>query len=218
MTQGLSFDIDALDFTKEGGLIPVIVQDAQSLRVLMLGYMNREALDATRRTGLVTFYSRSKKRLWQKGESSGNVLQVCCVRTDCDKDALLVLAQPKGPTCHTGSASCFGDGDYAPDLATLAQLGNTIRERRAASADKSYTASLFAAGLPRMAQKVGEEGVEVALAALAETDKLPSEAADLIYHLFVLLEGCGKSLTDVLAILAARATEEKRLRPSGPLC
>ena len=193
-----------LDFTKGDGLIPVIVQDNASLRVLMLGYMNAEALAATRASGLVTFYSRSKQRLWQKGESSGHVLRVQSIKTDCDKDALLILATPQGPTCHTGSVSCFGDEETV-DLSVLANLEKTIFERQQAGAsDKSYTASLFAAGLPRMAQKVGEEGVEVALAATTDPAKLPEESADLIYHLLVLLRACGFGLRDVLNVLAAR--------------
>ena len=193
-----------LDFTKGDGLIPVIVQDNASLRVLMLGYMNAEALAATRASGLVTFYSRSKQRLWQKGESSGHVLRVQSIKTDCDKDALLILATPQGPTCHTGSVSCFGDEEIV-DLSVLAALEKTISERQQAGvSDKSYTASLFAAGLPRMAQKVGEEGVEVALAATTAQDKLPEESADLLYHLLVLLRACGFGLKDVLNVLAVR--------------
>ena len=199
-------DLEKVDFAKGDGLVPVIVQDATSLRVLMLGYMNKEALTETQKGGLVTFYSRSKNRLWQKGEASGHVLHVQSIRADCDQDALLILAHPEGPTCHTGAQSCFGLDDPAqmPTLSILADLSATIHARKASSSTHSYTASLFAAGLPRIAQKVGEEGVEVALAAVTEKDKLPSEAADLFYHLLVLLEACDMSFQDVLDVIAAR--------------
>ncbi|MFA6279383.1 MAG: bifunctional phosphoribosyl-AMP cyclohydrolase/phosphoribosyl-ATP diphosphatase HisIE [Bdellovibrionales bacterium] len=202
----------SLDFAKGDGLIPVIIQDAASLRVLMLGYMNEEALAATKASGLVTFYSRSKKRLWQKGETSGHTLRVQDIKTDCDSDALLILATPQGPTCHTGAISCFGE-EEAATLSVLADLESTIAGRQQdGTTEQSYTASLFAAGLPRMAQKVGEEGVEVALAATTAPDKLPEEAADLLYHLLVLLRACSFSLKDVMNVLAARANKTG-LRP-----
>lgn len=196
-----------LDFDKGQGLIPVIVQDADSLRVLMLGYMNEEAFKVTQETNFVTFFSRSKNRLWKKGETSGNVLHVKEIKTDCDTDALLILARPEGPTCHTGSISCFmSDGaKETPSLSTLADLVQVIKNRKDAPTKESYTASLFKAGMPRMAQKVGEEGVEVALASVTDKESLPSEAADLLYHLLVLLEASDLSLDDVLSILAKRA-------------
>jgi len=196
-------DVSAIHWAKSGGLVPVIIQDVASARVLMLGYMNKEALAATQASGLVTFFSRSKNRLWQKGESSGNVLRVKTIRADCDTDALLILAEPAGPTCHTGTRSCFGDEAFAP-LGVLADLEMTIRSRRDNPSAESYTASLFKAGLPRMAQKVGEEGVEVALAGALQADNLTEEAADLLYHLLVLLTARGLSLYDVLAVLHSR--------------
>ncbi len=203
----------SLDFAKGDGLIPVIVQDAANWRVLMLGYMNEEALAATKASGLVTFYSRSKKRLWQKGETSGHSLRVKAIKTDCDSDALLILADPQGPTCHTGCVSCFGE-EALPPFSILADLENTIKQRQQnGSEEQSYTASLFAAGLPRMAQKVGEEGVEVALAATTAPDKLPEEAADLIFHLLVLLRACSFSLKDVMGILSKRS-QKTGLRPT----
>ena len=194
-----------LAFTKSpDGLIPVVVQDSRSLRVLMLGYMNEEALNATRESGLVTFYSRSKKRLWQKGESSGHVLRLKDIKRDCDNDTLLVLAEPEGPTCHNGTTTCFGEDDTA-SLATLADLAATIRQRRLNPTASSYTSKLFADGLSRMAQKVGEEGVEVALAGATKAPNLTDEAADLLYHLLVLLEVRDLSLLDVLQVLHKRS-------------
>ncbi len=195
--------LEPIDFEKGNGLVPVIVQDAETLRVLMLGYMNEQALTVTRESGFVTFFSRSKNRLWQKGETSGNRLKVVLIAKDCDSDALLVLAEPQGPTCHTGAISCFTDAPGTA-LRVLEQLADTIRVRKTEPPEKSYTASLFAAGLPRMAQKVGEEGVEVALAATTEREKLPSEAADLLYHLLVLLEACDLSIDDALQVLRSR--------------
>ncbi|NTU77058.1 MAG: bifunctional phosphoribosyl-AMP cyclohydrolase/phosphoribosyl-ATP diphosphatase HisIE [Alphaproteobacteria bacterium] len=199
-----NFDLNALDWTKGDGLIPAIVQDAQSLRVLMLGYINKESLRATLETGLVTFYSRSKKRLWQKGETSGHVLRLKDIRSDCDGDAILLRVDPEGPTCHTGSTSCFGN-DKTASLATLTDLTATIRQRQRAPTSDSYTAELFAAGLSRIAQKVGEEGVEVALAGETKSPNLADESADLLYHLLVLLEASDFSLHQVLAVLQKRA-------------
>jgi phosphoribosyl-AMP cyclohydrolase / phosphoribosyl-ATP pyrophosphohydrolase len=190
-----------IDFTKAGGMVPAIVQDADSKAVLMLGYMNDEALAKTRDSGLVTFFSRSKNRLWTKGETSGHTLAVVEITTDCDSDAILVMARPHGPTCHTGTATCFQPGP----LAFLAELEVTIEGRKAAAPDSSYTAKLFAKGLPKIAQKVGEEASETIVAALAESDaELASESADLIYHLLVLLAARGMSLRNVVEVLAAR--------------
>jgi phosphoribosyl-ATP pyrophosphohydrolase/phosphoribosyl-AMP cyclohydrolase len=196
--------LDSLAWDKMDGLLPAIVQDARTAQVLMLGYMNREALAATLESGFVTFFSRSKGRLWQKGETSGNRLALCCVRADCDEDALLVLAEPEGPTCHLGTASCFGD-DEAHGPAWLGQLERVVHSRAAAPAEASYTARLLAAGLPRIAQKVGEEGVETALAAVTGDEAaLAGEAADLLYHLIVLLHARGLSLEDAVAVLRER--------------
>jgi phosphoribosyl-AMP cyclohydrolase / phosphoribosyl-ATP pyrophosphohydrolase len=192
-----------IDFDKMGGLVPAIVQDAKTREILMLGYMNAEALAKTEAEGVVTFYSRSKGRLWTKGESSGNVLKVVSIKPDCDGDALLIEAEPAGPTCHTGTVSCF----VAEPDGALARLEQTIVARKAAGAtDKSYTAKLFAEGLPRIAQKVGEEGVEVVIAALSGTDaELSGEAADLLYHLTVLLNARRLGLRNVMEVLARRA-------------
>lgn len=194
-----------IDFAKMGGLVPAIVQDAKTREMLMLGYMNEEALAKTEAEGVVTFHSRSKGRLWTKGETSGNVLRVVSIKPDCDGDALLIEAEPVGPTCHTGTTSCF----VAEPNGALARLEATIISRRAAGAtDKSYTAKLFAEGLPRMAQKVGEEGVEAVIAALSGTDaELSGEAADLLYHLIVLLQARGLGLRNVVEVLDRRAAK-----------
>ena len=201
-------EIEAIDWRMGDGLVPVIVQDAQSLRVLMLGYVNSEALEATMRSRLVTFFSRSKQRLWQKGETSGHVLRVKDIKIDCDRDTLLILAEPQGPTCHQGTRSCFGDVE-APGLSVLADLAATIHQRRVAPDDASYTSKLFAEGLTRIAQKVGEEGVETALAAATQSPDLTSEAADLLYHLLVLLEAAAVEWTDILGVLQKRAQPRK---------
>lgn len=193
--------IEQLDFAKGDGLMPAVVQHAHSLQVLMLGYMNRAALDVTLDTGHVTFYSRSKQRLWTKGEQSGNLLDLVRVEPDCDNDTLLVQALPHGPTCHLGRASCFPEAP-AHFLGSLAAL---VQARQASAPEGSYTARLFAAGVRRIAQKVGEEGVETALAAVAEDDKaLLGEAADLLYHLIVLLRARDLDLAAVDALLAQR--------------
>lgn len=197
-------DIAGLDWDKMDGLLPAIVQDQRSGRVLMLGYMSREALDATLQTGLVTFFSRSKQRLWQKGETSGNRLHVCDVFTDCDSDALLVLADPEGPTCHTGTVSCFGD-EASGGPGWLADLAAIVHQRAGSADEKSYTRRLLTEGLPRIAQKVGEEGVEVALAAVTrDGDGCTEEIADLLYHLTVLMEALGVDWDEVIAVLRSR--------------
>ena len=199
-------DIDTLDFGKGGGLLPAIVQHAASGAVLMLGYMNGEALRATLTRGRVVFFSRSRQRLWEKGETSGHTLQLAAVRTDCDRDTLLVTATPAGPACHLGTATCFGDGAAAgSDLAFLGALEGIIAQRLADRPEGSYTARLHAEGPKRIAQKVGEEGLEVVLAAVAETDdKLIAESADLIYHLLLLLASRGLRLERVVAELKSR--------------
>lgn len=199
-----ALDSTAVDWAKGGGLVPAVIQDVRSGRVLMLGYMNEDALRMTLDTSLVTFFSRSKGRLWQKGESSGHVLRLRDIKLDCDNDTLLVLAEPNGPTCHLGSRSCFGD-DAVPLISTFADLADTIRARRHAAPDDSYTARLFAAGTLRIAQKVGEEAVETALAAATESPTVTCEAADLLYHLLVLLEARNVAWSDVLEILRRRA-------------
>lgn len=194
----------ALDWAKGGGLLPAIVQHCATGEVLMLGYMNAEALAATRASGRVTFWSRSKRRLWQKGETSGHVLRVESIRVDCDRDTLLVAADPCGPTCHRGTSSCFGD-TARPPLAFLGELDAVVAQRAAERPAGSYTVHLFDAGVRRIAQKVGEEAVETALAAVAQDDAaLLGEAADLLYHLVVLLRARGLSLGDVAQSLAKR--------------
>ncbi len=207
MVDSVSFDIETLAWDKlsdngRDGLLPAIVQDADSLRVLMLGYMSRESLAVTLANGQVTFFSRSKQRLWAKGESSGNTLELVSVEADCDQDALLVLARPQGPTCHNGTTSCFAQ---APGDA-VATLDAVVAQRKIAAADSSYTRKLFDAGIARIAQKVGEEGVETALAAVtAGDDALRGEAADLVYHLLVLLRARGLDWNEVRAELVRRA-------------
>jgi phosphoribosyl-AMP cyclohydrolase / phosphoribosyl-ATP pyrophosphohydrolase len=195
---------ECLDWAKGEGLLPAIVQDADDGRVLMLGYMNAEALGETRSSGRVTFYSRSKKRLWTKGETSGNHLALVDVIADCDRDTLLVLARPHGPTCHTGTDTCFGD-IRRPQVGFLASLEQTILSRADSDPEQSYTAQLLSEGTKRCAQKVGEEGVEVALAAVAgEREELESEAADLLYHLLVCLHSAGSDLDSVVEVLLRR--------------
>jgi phosphoribosyl-ATP pyrophosphohydrolase/phosphoribosyl-AMP cyclohydrolase len=198
----MTADVSAvLAWSKQDGLVPAIVQDACNGRVLMLGYMNREALAATQSSRLVTFYSRSKQRLWTKGESSGHFLQVISIESDCDNDSLLLQALPQGPTCHLQRASCFASAP-ANFLADLDALIATRERERPAS---SYTTRLFESGLRRIAQKVGEEGVETSLAAVVEDDEtLLGEAADLIYHLVVLLRARGRSLAEAVRILERR--------------
>lgn len=204
-------DIDTLDFDKGGGLLPAVVQHAASGAVLMLGYMNGEALHATLTRRRVVFFSRSRQRLWQKGETSGHTLELASVRTDCDRDTLLVTATPAGPVCHMGTATCFGDGAGAgSDLAFLGTLEGIIARRLADRPEGSYTARLYAEGAKRMAQKVGEEGLEVALAAVVDTDdKLIAESADLLYHLLLLLKSRGLRLERVVAELQSRHTSPR---------
>jgi len=196
-----TLDIAALAWDKQGGLLPVVVQDAGNGRVLMLGYMDRAALDATLASGRVTFYSRSRRRLWTKGETSGHFLDVVAIDADCDGDTLLVQARPQGATCHLGRASCFP----AAPANFLADLDALIADRDVARPEGSYTTRLLQGGLRRIAQKVGEEGVETALAAVVEDDAaLLGEAADLVYHLGVLLRARGLGLRDAVAVLATR--------------
>ncbi|ESQ75610.1 bifunctional phosphoribosyl-AMP cyclohydrolase/phosphoribosyl-ATP diphosphatase HisIE [Asticcacaulis sp. AC402] len=197
-------DIARIDFAKSGGLVPAIVQHVDTRQVLMLGYMNADALRETLTGGQVVFYSRSKDRLWRKGETSGDVLVLDHVLADCDEDALLVLARPEGPTCHTKTTSCFGM-ETAPGIGFMAHLAKVVTERALASPADSYTARLMHKGIAKIAQKVGEEGLETALAGRAgDLDELHNEAADLLYHLSVLLMARETGLGPVLDILRER--------------
>ncbi|MBY6016378.1 bifunctional phosphoribosyl-AMP cyclohydrolase/phosphoribosyl-ATP diphosphatase HisIE [Ferrimonas balearica] len=194
--------LPTIDWAKMDNLVPAVVQHYLTGRVLMVGYMNEAALAKTLETGQVTFYSRSKQRLWTKGESSGNVLALVTLGTDCDNDAILVQARPKGPTCHLGSDSCFDDSRNQPFLNTLAAI---VAERRNATPESSYTASLLSGNPRRVAQKVGEEGVEVALAAATnDRENLIDETADLLYHLTVLLEQQQVPMAEVIDRLSQR--------------
>lgn len=192
-----------IDFKKYGdGLVPAIVQDANSNIVLMLGFMNEEALQKTKETGLVTFFSRSKNRLWTKGETSGNFLKLKQLIADCDNDTILVKAVPSGPVCHTGADSCFNEKNEAAFLFELEQI---IAQRKSDLPDGSYTASLFNDGLARIAQKVGEEAVEVVIEAMrTEGDRFENEAADLLFHLMILLQAKGYRLEDIVSVLKER--------------
>ena len=196
--------IPKIDWKKNAGLVPAIVQDAATLQVLMLGYMDTAALKKTLRTKKVTFFSRSKQRLWTKGESSRNFLHLIDVKVDCDNDTLLVTVRPDGPTCHRGTPSCFGASGVS-GVGFLAQLERTVVERIKSGDKKSYTARLAKEGVARVAQKVGEEGVETALAAVKSGKKeFANEAADLLYHLIVLLQVKKLSLADAVAVLKQR--------------
>lgn len=200
----MKIEISTMDWNKGEGILPAIIQDAKTEQVLMLGYMNAESLTKTYETGLVTFYSRSRKTLWTKGETSGNTLRLVSIESDCDQDTLLVRTTPTGPTCHEGTTSCFGDKG-PQGLGFLAKLENLIEDRKTADTDSSYTAKLLQGPLHKAAQKVGEEGVETALAAIAETDDgLVYEAADLIYHLMVLLAAKDVAFNDVISELQSR--------------
>ncbi len=198
--------IGRIDWDKVDGLVPAIVQDFQSSQVLMMGYMNEAALEKSVQTGQVTFFSRTKERLWTKGETSGNVLQLKNIALDCDNDTLLVKVNPIGPTCHLGTTTCFdGDKQEESQLVWLHQLESLLAERKHADPESSYTASLYARGTKRISQKVGEEGVEVALAATSgDKEELICESADLIYHLLVLLQDQGLVLNDVINKLKER--------------
>ncbi|MBC8656582.1 bifunctional phosphoribosyl-AMP cyclohydrolase/phosphoribosyl-ATP diphosphatase HisIE [Vibrio parahaemolyticus] len=197
---------ERINWEKVDGLVPAIVQDFQSSQVLMMGYMNQDALAKTGETGQVTFFSRTKERLWTKGETSGNVLQLVNISLDCDNDTLLVRVNPIGPTCHTGTTTCWdGDAQEESKMVWLHQLEQLLAARKSADPDSSYTASLYARGTKRISQKVGEEGVEVALAATSgDKAELVCESADLIYHLLVLLQDQGLSMNDVVNKLKER--------------
>ena len=210
-------DIATLDFDKSGGLLPAVVQHAHNGAVLMLGYMNREALRETLTRRRVVFYSRSRQCLWEKGETSGHTLALTAVRTDCDRDTLLVTALPAGPVCHLNTATCFGEATLTSvgQLAFLAELETVIARRMTDRPEGSYTARLHAEGPKRIAQKVGEEGLEVALAAVTETDdELVAESADLLYHLLLLLRSRGLRLEHVVAELESRHAGRNRAAAS----
>jgi phosphoribosyl-ATP pyrophosphohydrolase/phosphoribosyl-AMP cyclohydrolase len=207
----LPVDIDELAWDKQAGLLPAVIQDASTLRVLMVGYMDRAALQATLDTGRVTFFSRSKQRLWVKGETSGHSLQLLSIDVDCDRDTLLVQAKPEGPTCHLGRPSCFANapGNF------FAELDALVAERERLRPSGSYTTVLFDSGVRRIAQKVGEEGVETALAAVVQDDQaLTSEAADLLFHLQVLLRSRGLALEDAVAVLRRRHEKKMEALPA----
>ncbi len=203
--------LSALDWNKQDGLLPAIIQDADNGAVLMLGYMNREALAATQASGRVTFYSRKRRTLWTKGETSGHYLDVHSIAADCDGDTLLILARPHGPVCHLNTPTCWGEDaphTAAQPLAFLAVLETVIAKRIEARPEGSYTAKLIERGILRIAQKVGEEGLELALAGAAQSDDdIVGEAADLIYHMILLLEMKKLSLTRVVAELESRHAE-----------
>lgn len=202
-------DPNTIDFAKGDGLVPVVVQDAATLQVLTLAYMDRAALDETIASGEATFFSRSRGGRWRKGETSGDRLYVVSITADCDSDAIVLGVRPVGNACHLNRPSCFGEAD-APGLGRIARLERTIAERAAADPSESWTARLIAQGPKRIAQKVGEEGVETALAGVAGPDEeLASEAADLIYHLLVLLHARNMVFQDVLDVLASRAEAAK---------
>ena len=195
----------ALDFEKGDGLIPAIIQDSKTQKVLMLGFMDEAALSQTKASGTVTFYSRSKKRLWTKGETSGNFLKLVSVKEDCDLDTLLIQAEPVGPVCHTGSDTCFAEKNTKEPFSFLGHLESVIQERKDNPTEKSYTTSLFAKGINKIAQKVGEEAVELVIEAKDDNEDLfLNEAADLLFHYLILLNAKGYSLNDVIDILKSR--------------
>ena len=209
-----------IDFDKLGGLVPAIVQDARTKNVLMLGFMNREAYDKTVATGKVTFWSRTRNCLWTKGETSGNYLNLVEVRNDCDKDTLLVKAIPDGPTCHTGTDTCWGEDNSANPLLFLTELQDFIEKRHEEMPEGSYTTSLFRKGINRIAQKVGEEALETVIEATnGSNDKMVYEASDLLYHLIVMLTEKGLRIEDVAGELQKRHDPEwdkKRRRARKP--
>ena len=201
MTNNIMQDIN---FDKGNGLVPAIIQDNKTKKVLMLGYMNRESFKKTRESGLVTFYSRSRQDIWTKGETSGNYLHVKDILIDCDQDTLLVLASPDGPVCHTGKDTCF-DQENLAGIDFIDHLQSVINDRKANMPEGSYTTKLFEKGTGRIAQKVGEEAVETVIGALGEDDdSFLNEAADLVYHLLVLLTQKGYGIKNVARILSER--------------
>jgi phosphoribosyl-ATP pyrophosphohydrolase/phosphoribosyl-AMP cyclohydrolase len=197
--------MEKIDFAKGDGLVPAIIQDANTLQVLMLGYLNQEAYEKTCLENKVTFFSRTKNRLWTKGEESGNFLQVVSISLDCDQDTLLIKAIPQGPTCHLGTQTCWAE-EKVTRFGILAELENTISERlQAGASEKSYVASLKEKGIEKIAQKVGEEAVETVIEALRSNDQLfLNESADLLFHYLILLQAKGYKLDDVLKVLENR--------------
>ena len=194
-----------IDFEKSGGLVPAIIQDSRTKTVLMLGYMNKEAFDRTMETGKVTFYSRSRQCLWTKGETSGNFLTLVDAKVDCDNDTLLIKAIPSGPTCHTGTDTCWGENNEINPLLFLTYLQDFINKRHEEMPEGSYTTSLFKDGLNRMAQKVGEEALEAVIEAVNGTnERLVYEGSDMLYHLIVLLTAKGLRIEDLAAELQVR--------------
>ena len=212
MTDNFNLDPESLDWEKVNGMMPVIVQNYETGKVLMFAYMNREALDKTMELGKATFFSRTKQRLWTKGEESQHYLVVKSITTDCDRDTLLLMADPVGPTCHNGTESCFDDQPELP-FAFLAALEALVESRKNSSPEESYTAKLFHNGIPRIAKKVGEEAVETALAAVTDDDKeFIGEVADLLFHTTVLLSAKNKKLTDVIECLQERHSDFKNYK------
>jgi phosphoribosyl-ATP pyrophosphohydrolase/phosphoribosyl-AMP cyclohydrolase len=205
---------EKIDWAKGNGLVPAVLQDATSGRVLMLAYMNEEALAKTLSTGLVTFYSRSRQRLWTKGEESGNTLTLQDIQLDCDNDTLLIQALPAGPTCHLNKTSCFDDQHGKPGFGFIGELENIIRQRMKDQPEQSYTAGLAQSGVRRIAQKIGEEGVEVALAAATgDRAELVEESADLLFHVLVLLKQQDLSFEDIATKLQERHAEKQTISP-----
>jgi phosphoribosyl-AMP cyclohydrolase / phosphoribosyl-ATP pyrophosphohydrolase len=199
-----------IDFEKVNGLVPAIIQDADTGKVLMLGYMNQEAVDQTKSSGKVTFFSRTKNRLWVKGETSGNFLNLESMELDCDKDTLLVRAKPVGPVCHTGDDTCFGEENDSKTL-FIDTLRTIIKDRKNNPSSKSYTSSLFASGINKVAQKVGEEAVEIVIEAKDDNkDLFLGEAADLLFHYLILLEAKEIELDEVMEVLIQRHAKQKR--------
>ena len=194
-----------IDFEKMGGLVPAIIQDARTKNVLMLGFMNREAYEKTLATGLVTFWSRTRQCLWTKGETSGNVLRLVSIKSDCDNDTLLIKAEPAGPVCHTGTDTCWGETNEEDDLAFLSELQDFIEKRHEEMPEGSYTTRLFTDGTKRIAQKVGEEALEAVIEATSGTnEKFIYEASDMLYHLLVLLTDKGLRIDDLARELRRR--------------
>lgn len=195
-----------LDFSKAAdGLLPAIIQDLNTRTVLMLGYMNEEALTKTQESGNVTFYSRSKKRLWTKGEESGNFLELVSIKEDCDQDTLLIQVKPKGPTCHKGSDTCW-DSKNESSFGFLSELEATIKSRKENNSEESYVASLFRKGINKIAQKVGEEAIETVIEAKDDNEELfLNESADLLFHYMILLQAKGYTLTDIVSVLEGRS-------------
>jgi phosphoribosyl-ATP pyrophosphohydrolase/phosphoribosyl-AMP cyclohydrolase len=195
-----------LDFSKAAdGLLPAIIQDVNTRTVLMLGYMNEEALTKTQESGNVTFYSRTKKRLWTKGEESGNFLELVCIKEDCDQDTLLIQVKPKGPTCHKGSDTCW-DSKNESSFGFLSELEATIKSRKENNNEESYVASLFRKGINKIAQKVGEEAIETVIEAKDDNEELfLNESADLLFHYMILLQAKGYTLTDIVSVLEGRS-------------